>query len=71
LKIRFAEYKDLEDIISIYNQAIKAENATADIKELNINDRENWFFEHNNDKYPIYLIELKNTIIGWGSISPS
>lgn len=70
LKIRFAEYKDLEDIIGIYNQAIKAENATADIKELNINDRENWFFEHNNDKYPIYIIELKDTIIGWGSISP-
>ena len=70
MKIRFGEYKDLEDIIIIYNQAIKAENTTADIKEININDRENWFFEHNNDKYPIYIIELKDAIIGWGSISP-
>ena len=68
--IRFSKYTDLKKIIDIYNQAIKAGNATADTKELNYNDREEWFFEHCNDKYPIYVIELTNTIIGWGSISP-
>lgn len=70
MKIRLAEYKDLKDIITIYNQAIKAENATADTKELQRNDRESWFLEHSSDKYPIYIIELNSTIIGWGSISP-
>ena len=70
MKIRFAEYRDLEAIINIYNQAIKAKNTTADLKAINLNDRENWFSEHNNDNYPIYIIQLKDTIIGWGSISP-
>ena len=70
MKVRFAEYKDLKDIINIYNQAIKAGNSTADIKELKRNDREDWFLEHDNDYYPIYVIELNDTIIGWGSISP-
>ena len=70
MNIRFAENKDLKDIINIYNQAIKAGNATADIKELKSNDRVDWLLEHNNDKYPIYVLELNHTIIGWGSISP-
>lgn len=70
LKIRFAKYTDLKNIVDIYNQAIQAGNATADINEVNYNERENWFLEHSSDKYPIYVIELNNNIIGWGSISP-
>lgn len=70
MNIRFAEHKDLKDIIDIYNQAIKAGNATADIKEFKSNDRVDWLLEHNNHKYPIYILELNHTIIGWGSLSP-
>jgi phosphinothricin acetyltransferase len=70
LNIRFSENKDLKDIINIYNQAVKAGNATADTLELKDNDRINWFLEHTNDKYPIYILELNNSVIGWGSISP-
>ena len=70
MKIRFALVNDLERIIDIYNQAVNAGNATADLNELSFNDRKEWFLEHHKDKYPIYVLETDNKIIGWGSISP-
>ena len=70
MKIRFAQLQDLSEIVDIYNQAIKAGNATADLLELSPDDKKYWFLEHNNDEYPIYIIELDEKIIGWGSISP-
>ena len=70
MKIRFAEIKDLKIIVDIYNQAIKAGNATADLKEINYPERQDWFLEHDKDSYPIYVLEFQKQIIGWGSISP-
>lgn len=70
MKIRFATNKDLKKITDIYNQAIEAGNATADLKKVSVNDRKEWFYEHSNDEYPIYLCEFDNKIIGWGSLSP-
>lgn len=70
MKIRFATFIDLKSIIDIYNQAVKAGNATADLNELDPTDRREWFLEHDKDKYPIYILEVDDNIIGWGSISP-
>jgi len=70
MKIRFALQNDLERIVDIYNQAVNAGNATADLNELSPDDRKEWFLEHKKDKYPIYVLELDNKIIGWGSLSP-
>ncbi len=70
MKIRFALLNDLERIIDIYNQAVNAGNATADLNELSSNDRKEWFLEHHKDKYPIYVLDADNKIIGWGSLSP-
>lgn len=70
LKIRFATSIDLKSIISIYNQAINAGNATADLNELEASDRKEWFLEHDKDKYPIYILETDDHVIGWGSLSP-
>jgi len=70
MNIRFAETSDLKNIVDIYNQAIRSGNATADLTEISVSDREEWFLEHNKNEYPIYVIESENMIIGWGSISP-
>lgn len=70
MTIRFAEFGDLGGIIDVYNQAIRAGNATADTNELGYYDRDVWFKEHNKDSYPIYVVELRHRLIGWGSISP-
>ncbi len=69
-KIRFAQFKDLKPIVNIYNQAIEAKSATADVDTFSVLDKEEWFKEHRTDEYPIYIIEIKNKVIGWGSISP-
>ncbi|MBI9034112.1 MAG: N-acetyltransferase [Bacteroidales bacterium] len=68
--IRKAQLDDLEDILTIYNQAIKTKTATADTEPQSINDRIDWFHEHTQDKYPIYVAENDGDVIGWISISP-
>jgi phosphinothricin acetyltransferase len=70
MNIRFAEYIDLKSIIEIYNQAVNSGKATADLKEISMEDRKDWFAEHNKDKYPIYVIETADRVVGWGSLSP-
>ena len=70
MNIKFASNSDLERIVEIYNQAIKAGNATADLSVLTIADRREWFIEHHQDDYPIYVIEVHKEVIGWGSLSP-
>ncbi len=70
MKIRFAEKNDLESIVNIYNQAVSSGNATADLNKISIKDRLDWFAEHCINKYPVYIMELENKIIGWGSLSP-
>lgn len=70
MKIRLGKYEDLKSIVNIYNQAISSGNATADLKELSVNDRIDWFNDHNENEYPIYVIESDDKIIGWGSLSP-
>lgn len=69
MKIRFAKRSDLKSIVEIYNQAITSGGATADLNELCVEDRNDWFNDHNKDSYPIYVIEQENTVIGWGSLS--
>ena len=70
LNIRFALPDDLSAIVEIYNQAISAGNATADLSLLTVENRQQWFGEHSENDYPIYVLERNNHIIGWGSLSP-
>ena len=70
MKIRFAENRDLEFIVNIYDQAVNSGKATADLKEISIDDRKEWFAEYNKNNYPIYFFEINDKIVGWGSLSP-
>lgn len=70
MKVRFALQNDLKRIIEIYNQAINSKNATADLMELTIDERKSWFIDHNENEYPIYVLEIEKEIFGWGSLSP-
>jgi phosphinothricin acetyltransferase len=68
--IRIACYEDLESIVEIYNQAIKSKFCTADRETISVNDRLEWFHDHNPEKYPIYVFIKENQIVGWSSVSP-
>ena len=68
--IRSANEKDLADIDNIYNQAISAGFNTAHTEPLNKNERLKWFEKYSEDKFPLYVYEKNNKVIGWISVSP-
>lgn len=68
--IRNAVINDLEAIVEIYNHAVKTNKSTADIEPVEVSSRLKWFEEHDLNKYPIFVYEEDNKVIGWISLSP-
>ena len=69
MKIRPATIEDLDVIVDIYNQAVAAGQKTADTKPVTVTGRKQWFADHTPDKYPIFVAEKDNSVIGYLSIS--
>ena len=46
MSIKLAEYKDLEVLVEIYNQAIETHRCTADMDTFTVEERISWFEEH-------------------------
>jgi len=67
--IRTAEWKDLESIVSIYNQAVAAGQKTADITPVTIASRKQWFKTHDPDTHPILVAAYNDIIIGYLTVS--
>lgn len=61
---------DLTEIIEIYNHAVDEKFATADTQYVTVESRRYWFAQHSPNRYPIYIAEENNEIIGWCSLSP-
>ena len=68
-KIRKAKTDDLRIINDIYNQAVVKKYQTADIELITMVSRKLWFINHNVEKYPIFVLENNNKIVGWVSLS--
>lgn len=60
---------DLEKLTDIYNQAIVNGNCTADMKPFTVEQRMNWFYEHDHPKYSLFTCEADGKIVGYGSLS--
>jgi len=69
-KIRLAQIEDWDRVIEIYNQAVRYGLQTADMEEVYVSDKTEWFQEHDDAQYPIFVYELDNDVVGWLSISP-
>jgi len=70
LQIRFANIADLPSLVNVYNQAIRAKNATGDTEEFEVNDRVKWFEKFDLNEYPLYIAEVEGRIVGYCSLSP-
>jgi len=70
LNIRFAEKDDLSALVEIYNQAIRSKTSTGDMTEFTVEERVDWFNKFDPNTYPIYVAELNNKVVGYGTISP-
>ena len=68
-KIRTALPSDIGSITDIYNQAIRAKTCTCDTVEFSPDDRVNWFNEHQNGRYPIFVCERNGVVAGYSYIS--
>lgn len=63
--IRYADIKDLKDIVKIYNSTIPGGMVTADTEIVTIGEKIPWFNEHNNENRPLWVVEENNNIIAW------
>ncbi|MEJ2594858.1 MAG: GNAT family N-acetyltransferase [bacterium] len=68
--IRKAEERDLPVLTDILNQGIRWGRATAYLHELKAEERRSWLAEHAEIPYAIFVMEDKDDIIGYLSISP-
>ena len=68
--LRIAEIDDLAAMNSVYNEAIRTRRCTGHMVEFAPCDREDWFYAHPADKFPIYVCECEGKIIGYIHISP-
>lgn len=62
---RDALLEDLPRIIDIYNSTIASREVTADIEPISVEERLNWFHDHNNNHRPLYVILIRDHIAGW------
>jgi len=67
--IRLAKPSDLPAIVSIYNEAVVARFATADLTAVSVDSRHAWFLEHEPTQHPIYIWEEAGEVKGWCSLS--
>ena len=70
LQIRFADNLDLLSMVEIYNQAIRTKKATGDLDEFSLSNRVEWFAGFDNDRYPLYVVDYMDDVVGYCSISP-
>lgn len=68
--LRIAQADDLGRINEIYNWAVLHSVATFDLVERTEDEAMRWFQSHQKAYYPLYVIEIKGEITGWGSLSP-
>lgn len=70
LTIRKSVFDDLERLTDVYNQAIRSGHCTCDTRELTAEERREWFYSHENDRFPLYTCLFGGEIIGYVSLSP-
>lgn len=67
IRFRNACIEDLPIIVDIYNSTVPSRMVTADTEFISINDRLDWFKEHNPNKRPLWVVEYEGKICGWVS----
>ncbi|RHW31164.1 N-acetyltransferase family protein [Lysinibacillus yapensis] len=68
ITFRDATLEDLPKIVEIYNSTISGRMVTADTEPVTVEDRLNWFYEHNPTKRPLWVVETEDKICGWVSL---
>ncbi|MCS3529196.1 GNAT family N-acetyltransferase [Chryseobacterium sp. JUb7] len=70
LIFRNATPEDLPKIVEIYNSTIPSRMVTADTENVSVESRLQWFYDHNPETRPLWMIQdQEKNIMGWVSFS--
>lgn len=67
--IRKAEISDLKALLDIYNHEVEHGTATFDTEPRTLEQREEWFYEHNVDNHPLLVADVDGQAVGYASLS--
>jgi phosphinothricin acetyltransferase len=70
VSLRDAEHADLPTIVDIFNASVASRSANAELQPVKVSDREAWFAAHSPDKYPLWVAENDQQIVGWIGLLP-
>lgn len=70
MNVRDAFPTDLPTVVDIYNAAIPGRTATADLEPVSVEARRDWFDRHRQDRYPIWVAERDDRVVGWLDFRP-
>ena len=65
MRIRLALERDLFAINAIYNQAVDQKYCTAHLSPLSTEEQASWLKKHDPARYPVFVSELDNRVVGW------
>lgn len=65
--IEDATFADLPAIVEIYNSTIAGRNVTADLEPVAVEERQQWFAEHNAHHRPLWVLKQEGRVVGWFS----
>ncbi len=68
--IRTAVAADLRAIDAIYNEAVARRFQTADLAPMPAAERQAWFAEHQEPRYPVLVAVFDDAVIGYATLSP-
>lgn len=64
-----ATLEDLPFIVDVYNSTIAGRQVTADTVPVSVESRLEWFYQHNPNNRPLWLIKYQDKPCGWISLS--
>lgn len=69
MKIRLADESDIESLLDIYNYEAMNSTATFAIRTKTLEERMEWFNDHNRDHHPLIVAEEDGKAVGYASLS--
>ena len=69
IQFKQACLSDLPAIVATYNATVSGRMVTADLEPVSVSSREEWFYNHQPETRPLYLIEYDKAYAGWMSFN--
>jgi len=71
ITIRPATEADLPGLLEIYNEAVLHTTATYDYEPRTLEQRRQWFEDHQRDNYAVFVaVDETGRMVGWSALNP-